>query len=222
MIGSASPDLRHRLRHVRFIGGGSGAGKSTVARRLADQFGLQLYQAEQFPSYAARTSPDEAPLLHAFISMEMDDRWVTRSPRLMFETFHGFHGEGFHLMIEDLLALPPHPPILAEGFTLLPRLVAPLLSRPGQAVWLIPTPEFRRIAFEARGSTWDIPGKTTDPERALANLLARDAIFTEELAREVRALQQPSIEVDGSTSVEDLVQRVADTLELASLRHHPG
>ena len=35
--------LRARLRHVYWIGGGSGAGKSTIARRLAARHGLQLY-----------------------------------------------------------------------------------------------------------------------------------------------------------------------------------
>jgi hypothetical protein len=46
----------------------------------------------------------------------------------MLETFHGFAGEGFDLVLDDLLALPPDPPVLAEGFSVLPRLVAPLLS----------------------------------------------------------------------------------------------
>ncbi|RZS43701.1 hypothetical protein EV193_102682 [Herbihabitans rhizosphaerae] len=33
--------LAERLRHVYRIGGGSGAGKSTIARRLADRHGLR-------------------------------------------------------------------------------------------------------------------------------------------------------------------------------------
>jgi hypothetical protein len=132
----------------------------------------------------------------------------------MFETFHGFHGELFHLAVEDLLALPATPPVLAEGFPLLPRLVAPLLSRPGQAVWLIPTPEFRRLAFESRGSTWEMPRKTSDPERALANLLARDELFTESVLREAMALRLPVIHVDPSLSIDVLVNQVATTLNL--------
>jgi hypothetical protein len=207
-------DLRDRLQHVRFIGGGSGSGKSTVARLLAARHGLGLYDAEQFSSYAPRTSPADSPLLQAFMAMDMDERWLNRSPRVMFETFHGFHGELFHLAVEDLLALPATPPVLAEGFPLLPRLVAPLLSRPGQAVWLIPTPEFRRLAFESRGSTWEMPRKTSDPERALANLLARDELFTESVLREAMALRLPVIHVDPSLSIDVLVNQVATTLNL--------
>lgn len=34
--------LREQLQHVSWIGGGSAAGKSTIARRIADQFGLRV------------------------------------------------------------------------------------------------------------------------------------------------------------------------------------
>jgi hypothetical protein len=208
-------EVRDQLRHVRFIGGGSGGGKSTVARHLAGRYGLQLYDAEQFSTYVPRTTPGNAPLLHAFIAMDMDDRWLNRSPESMFETFHGFHGEQFDLIVEDLLALPTTPPILAEGFTLLPRLVAPLLSGPGQAVWLVPTPQFRRAAFDSRGSTWDIPRKTSDPKRARAKLLIRDRLFTEEVLREATALSLPVIHVARSLTVEELVDRVAGALNFS-------
>lgn len=206
-------DLRDRLRHVRFLGGGSGSGKSTVAPRLATTHGLQLYDAEQFSRYVPRTTPADAPLLHVFMAMDMDERWLNRSPRVMADTFHGFQGEQFNLVLEDLLALPTRP-VLAVGFTLLPRLVAPLLHGSCQAVWLVPAPEFRRAAFDSRGSTWDIPRKTSDPERALSNLLARDALFTDTILREATALQLPVIHVDGSLTVDDLVHRVATALDL--------
>jgi len=207
-------ELRERFRHVRFIGGGTGGGKSTVARQLAANHGLRLYDAERFSDYIARTTPDDAPLLHAFANMDMDERWLDRSPEVMLETFHGFQGEQFDLVVEDILALPEMPPILVEGFPLLPRLVAPLLSRPDQAVWLVPTPEFRRAAFDTRGSTWDIPRKTSDPERALANVLVRDTLFTDQILREAMALGLPVIRVDLDLNTAEVVRRVAAALEL--------
>jgi len=38
--------LRARLQHVYWIGGGSGAGKSTIARRVAAQHGLHVYSTD--------------------------------------------------------------------------------------------------------------------------------------------------------------------------------
>jgi hypothetical protein len=212
-----APDLlAARLRHVRWIGGGSGAGKSSVARRLAAAYGLRLYSCDEAISeHVGRSNPTDEPLLHAFLAMNMDERWVNHSPMLMFETFPWFHGEGFDLILEDLLALPQQPPILAEGFRLLPRQVAPLLSTPDQAVWLVPTPAFRRIAFESRGFTWEIPGKTSDPERALSNLLDRDRIFTDAVIEEAVDLRLRVIEVDGTLNVEEVTRRVAGSLGLS-------
>lgn len=207
--------LQARLRHVRWIGGGSGAGKSTIARRLAADYGLRLYSSDDVMSaHAGRSNPADDPLLHAFLAMDMDERWVHRSPTVMFETFHWFQGEGFDLILEDLLALPEEPPIVAEGFRLLPRLVAPLLSLRNQAVWLVPTPAFRRVAFDRRGFTWDIPRKTSNPEHALSNLLVRDQLFTDEVLKEATALRLPIIEVDGKLSVEELTRRTAESLGL--------
>jgi hypothetical protein len=100
--------LSSRLRHVYWIGGGSGAGKSTIARRLADRHGLAVYSTDDAMSdHAARCPDTEVPLLRAFQRMDMDERWVNRLPKTMLETFHWFEGEGFGLIVEDLLDLPP-------------------------------------------------------------------------------------------------------------------
>jgi hypothetical protein len=151
------------------------------------------------------------------MAMDMDERWVERSPEAMFETFHAFHGEGFELVLEDILATPDDRPLLVEGFSLLPRLVAPLLERRDRAVWLLPTPEFRRRALDLRGSTWTIPSRTSDPARALANLLERDRLFTEHLRVEAQALGLRTITVDGADDVAALTRRLARTLELGPI-----
>lgn len=135
---------------------------------------------------------------------------------MMLETFHGFQGEAFEFIVEDLLALPDDPPILAEGFRLLPRLVAPLLSQLDQAVWLLPTPDLRRAAFDARGSTREIPQRTSDPERALGNLLERDELFTSQVAREASALQMQVIEVGVGRTLDDVTKLVAGALDLSA------
>jgi hypothetical protein len=211
-----------RLRHIRWIGGGSGAGKSTIAGILAEEYGLRLYHCDDTqPAHTARSNAADYPMLHAFMDMTMDERWVTRTPDEMYRTFHGFHGEGFRLILEDLLALPNDVPVLVEGYKLLPRLVLPLLSRVDRAVWLLPTPEWRRTAFSQRGSLWDIAGRTSDPQTALANLLGRDALFTEELARQAAGLNLSMIEVDGSLAVDELAERAASCLGLGPGKSKP-
>ncbi|MFB7549860.1 hypothetical protein [Streptomyces sp. NPDC056154] len=203
-------ELAPRLRHVRWIGGGSGAGKSTIARRLADRYGWSLYVTDDvMGDHARRTTPEEAPLLHRFIAMDMDERWVNRSPEMMLETFHWFRGEGFDLIVEDLLRLPPEPGVVVEGFRLLPHLVKPLLAVPDHAVWLLPTPEFRRTAIGGRAE----PGgrfthRTSDPDRADRNIARRDHLFTGRLREETERLRLRTIEVGTAMTEDDLAERV--------------
>jgi 2-phosphoglycerate kinase len=207
--------LRARLRHVYWIGGGSGAGKSTIARRIAARHGLRLYATDDvMPDHASRSTPEDSPFLSEFKAMDMDERWVNRSPETMLETFHWFRGEGFGLIVEDLLRLPSEPGVIVEGFRLLPRLVKRLLAVPGHAVWLLPTPDFRRAAIDSRGSTWDIARKTNDPKRAQRNLLERDRMFTERLHEEANRLELRVIEVDTTMTEDDLAERVTEAFGL--------
>jgi hypothetical protein len=125
---------RERLRRVYWIGGGSGAGKSTIARRLATRHGLRLYATDEvMADHGRRSTPADSPFLAGFAAMDMDERWVSRSPETMLETFHWFRGEGFGLIVDDLLRLPDGEGVIAEGW-LLPRLQPP--ARPGHAAWL--------------------------------------------------------------------------------------
>ncbi|WP_250037574.1 hypothetical protein [Paractinoplanes maris] len=195
---------------VYWIGGGSGGGKSTIARRLARRHGLRLYDTDAvMRGHAARSDPATSPHLAAFLTMSMDERWL-RPPRIMLDTFHWFRGESFQLILDDLAALPPGPPVIAEGFRLLPELV----PRPARAVWLLPSPAFRRAAFDSRGSTWQIAAQTSDPGAALANLLERDALFTERLRAGTRRLDRPAIDVEPGMTENDLSARVEAVLGL--------
>jgi 2-phosphoglycerate kinase len=209
--------LSGRLRHVYWVGGASGAGKSTIARRLAARYGLRLYSTDEaMADHAHRYRPEDCPYLTAFKTMSMDERWVNRAPQTMLETFHWFRGEGFELIVEDLLQVSPDQSVLVEGFRLLPELVKPLLQNSSRAVWLIPTPEFRRTAFESRGALWSIAGKTSNPERALRNLLERDRLFSVQLQHTVVRAGLPVINVDGSLTEDALEALVAGQFRLRS------
>lgn len=203
------PTLASQLQHVFWIGGGSGAGKSVMAHRLAAQHDLRTYATDDVMSdHARRSTPDHSPYLTRFMAMNMDERWANRSPRIMLETFHWFRGEGFGLIVEDLLALPNDRPVVVEGFRLLPHLVKPLLASPTHALWLLPTPDFRQAAFVSRGSLWAIAGKTNKPEEAQRNLLERDRMFTERLHREIDRLDLRAITVDVTMTEDDLADQV--------------
>lgn len=206
------------LPRALWVGGGSGAGKSTVAARLAGRHGLRRYDTDAaMADHARRCPPQRCPRLAAFLAMSPDERWVDRPPREMLETFHWYAGEGFDLVVENVAAMGPGPVVVVEGFRLLPRLVAPLLgagSAGSTGGRLLPTPRFREAAFARRGTTGSITGTTGDPARALANLLERDALFTEVLREEVGRLGLAAIGVDAGDGEDDVLAKVEIALGL--------
>ena len=75
-------------------------------------------------------------------------------------------------------------PCFVDYFGVLPRDLAPLLSWPGQAVFLVPTAQFRRVALTRRYTdpvhafaNWG----DLDPATALEARLARDALWDAEV-----------------------------------------
>lgn len=202
--------------NVYWIGGAPGAGKSTIARRIAVRCGLELYATDDvMADHARRSTAAEAPYLERFMAMDMDERWLNRSPETMLETFHWFRGEGFPLIVEDLQRLPAGTPVVAEGFRLLPHLVVPLLENVDHAVWLLPTPAFRDAALASRGAAGDLPGKTSDPERARLNLSRRDRMFTDRLIGECQRLGCRTVELDVGVTEDELTSRLIRLFGLA-------
>lgn len=111
--------------------------------------------------------------------------------------------------------IPPRTPVVVEGFRLLPHLVKPLLTEPGHAVWLLPTPEFRQDAFRSRATPQGrFTQRTGDPGRADHNIAVRDALFTRRLHAETARLGLPALTVDGTMTEDELAERVSDVFRL--------
>ena len=85
----------------------------------------------------------------------------------------------------------------------------PLLQDADHAVWLLPTPAFRDMALASRGALWEIPGKTSDPERARLNLTRRDQMFTERLAIEAERLHCRTLCLDIGITENEVTARVS-------------
>ena len=205
-VGSGSND---KLGHVRWLGGGTGAGKSTIAVRLAEEAGWRYYSGDEHERrHIERLTPERHPYFTAFLAKTMDDRWVHTTAEELFAEMPARHGESLALILEDLRADPDRSPIVVEGHHFPPALLAPMLTEPSQSFYLLPAPEFRRFALEQRGALWSLPNLTSDPARCLANRLGRDALYTGEMRRQCVELGIPFLEVNGQR-LEDVYAAVA-------------
>jgi hypothetical protein len=187
-----------------------------VAGVLAERYGLRVYSSDAtMRAHSTVLCASTAPLMDRFRRMGMDERWVQRDPVTMYWTFPWFHGEGFQLLLEDLRELAGDHVVLAEGFRLCPSLVHGHMRDPSHAVWLIPDPDFRRAAFMRRSPAEAFWLRTSDPSRALDNLLERDRLFTDAVASEATQYGLRALRMDGTHTIEQTADAVAASLGLS-------
>ena len=199
--------LANALRHVIWLGGAPDAGKTTLAHELARARGLTLYiQDRHEPEHFARATTKQHPEISAFWAMSLDERWVSRAPEEMAAQVVRSSAERFSLLVEDVLALPCDVPMLVEGPWLFPELVAPALSDTHQALWLVPTLDFKQASAAARGKP-GVSHETSDPDRATRNWLARDLLLGAHIRQSAAALGLELWQIDGGLSPEELAGR---------------
>ena len=175
-----------------WIGGGTGAGKSTTARALAVRHGLRRFAIDSFwYAYDARWGrPRPTP----------DEQWLETPPEVQAAEFEETSRRMMRYALEDLAGLPTVPTVV-EGPQILPDLVPP----GDQALFLDPTPEFQREVLEPR------PMPSSDPVRALAARLVKDRIHADRVAVLARDHGFPVLVMDGSR---DLVAEAEALLEI--------
>jgi 2-phosphoglycerate kinase len=202
------------LERVLWIGGAQWAGKTTVAQMLAIRQGLVHYAYDYHDARShttkAKAQPERYPHRAAIVSA--DDAWVEPSPQAMAEAARRSFVERFRMVVEELAALPSDATVVAEGWGLRPELIYPHLSSPRQAIFLIPTADFRlhQLRELARAGTFPRELQVSDPDKAQQNRIARDMLLAEDAVESARRLQLRVVMVDGSRSAEQVALLVEE------------
>jgi hypothetical protein len=204
--------------HVRWIAGGTGAGKSTLTRLLVDRYRLAVYDGDAAESnYIQRSDERRPPYLAALLQMSARAR-STRTAEEVFESMPSRHGETFPFVLDDLRAMAEGGTVLADDFRTRPADVAPLLRWPEQAVFLLPTDEFRRQVLTRRYADPDRARAnwgTGDHRQALEVRLARDHYWDQEIRAEAVEFGLPVVDIDGSASPDEIADDLAARFRLS-------
>ncbi len=208
-------EITSALSHVLWIAGSPCSGKSTISHTIAQMYVFLDYHLDAWASnhFARRIAAgdDEA---RAFLNMSMDERWIERPVEVLVQEAITTWNKHFHLVLEDLLALPKENFIVAEGI-FFPASVAPYLSSPHQAIWLVPMDAFceqgrrQRWAEQTRRQQrHGVYDEGSDPEKRRRNILARDYQLALYMRQQAEELQLPIYEVDGSRTREEMAELV--------------
>ncbi|GIH03363.1 hypothetical protein Rhe02_14300 [Rhizocola hellebori] len=200
------------LAQTLWIGGGQWAGKSTVARLLAQRLGLTCYHYD-YPDArghwdrrvaAALTNDRPAPVV------DPESWFVRQTPQQSAEFTLGTFIERFEYTLDDLRALVSGRPILAEGWGLRPQLVAEIAPSLQQVVVMVPSAEFRAHQLATLPRAGQLSYAVSDPELAVRNRMERDRIVAQDAVNQANRLGIRVIEVDGTRAAESVADLVAE------------
>jgi hypothetical protein len=183
------------LRHLLWIGGPPGTGKTAVATRIARRHGLRWYGADTRTwQHRDRALLAGNPAARRWEAMTPQERWVESTPTEMLDM--SLHAERGPMVLDDLRALHDSPLVVAEGSTLPAQAISSGIADRSRAVWLLPTDDFQRALLGARNMP---PGPT-----------ALYLLLRERIAREASEHGAPTLIVDGSLGLEATVAVVEE------------
>jgi hypothetical protein len=203
------------LRTAYWLGGSPCAGKSSVADRLAERYGLTVFRCDDaWFRHIQLCNPVNQPTLHAITRMSWDEIWMRPVAVQVAVEFDAYREE-FPMILDDLRRLPRDRPILIEGCALLPELVS-LLVPPQRALWFVPTPVFQRHHYSQRSFVQEILSQCRDPQQAWDNWMSRDEQFGHQVAAAAIQRNHTVAWVDGRRSIEELTALAAAHFALES------
>lgn len=93
------PNASQRFAHILWIGGSPCAGKSSIARILAHEYGLRTYSCDEaYDSHLSRAVPDKHPLMSRAAGLTWDEVWM-RPVDVMVTRELAFYREEFRMVI---------------------------------------------------------------------------------------------------------------------------
>src|SRR6478672_1028456 len=105
--------VRRGLAHVRWIGGATDSGKTTIARLIAERHGLQLYHYDRTDLPHHERLAESSETYRTFLSASLEENWVIPQPEALARRTMQSFADRWPLVIEDLLAMPNDTMILA-------------------------------------------------------------------------------------------------------------
>lgn len=208
-------DKAQQLSHVLWIAGSPCSGKSTISHTITRIYVFVDYHVDAWARnhFARRAAAGDAEAT-AFVKMSTDQIWIERSVETQFQETVTSWTKEFDLVIEDLLALPKDNLIVAEG-NFFPAYVAPYLSSPQQAIWLVPTDDFcaqarrqKRTELERRQKRHGVYNEGSNPEKRLQNLIERDCLLAHYVKQQAEEQHLTVHTVDGSQSLAAMTELV--------------
>ncbi len=168
-----------------WVGGGQGAGKTTLSWQLSRANDLPLHRVDLW-------TYDHQARLPAADSL---DEQLARGPEAAADAFESRSRLRLELVLDDVVARDlGSVPAIVEGPQLLPGFADALPA--GRGVWLVPDPaRTRQVREERLAHEESLAGRTVAGRSRVDRVLQRDALIAERIRASAALAGQPVIEV---------------------------
>lgn len=205
------------MSKVYILGGGPGGGKSTLAKMLSKQLGVDYWRADDFVDEHQEAAAREKFPMNQYITSLPEDERPLELIKLTAKQELARQEELFFMMLKELRT-KQFDTIVLEGNCLLPALVAERFEYPYQAVWLIPTLAYQKRLYPQRPWAHDILKHSDDPERTLQNWILRDNEYNKTVQKQVQQHGLPYMMIDKEQSVDTVLAWAKKQLAIKSAR----
>lgn len=207
-----TPQLGQLFAHAFVLGGSPCSGKSTIAARLSQQFGLLYYKVDDYEQrHLDRCRPNAQPTMGRYARMGWDAIWMQPLATQVADVF-AYYRERFQLILEDLAWYDPASTVILEGVAFLPELVQRCNVNPARVLYMVPTTEFQVDHYRQRPWIEGILQQCAAPAQAFANWMARDQRCGQEILRQAESIGYRTMVVDGTLSIDDTYTQVVTLL----------
>ena len=146
--------VKETLSHVYWIGGGAAAGKSTLSRRLCEEFGFTRWAGdERWIEHWQTATPDRNPIASRIGSTLRHggsfDWFYSRTDQEIAHDYVKMARVEFEDSVDDLLQMSRDSPIVVDAFLGFPELVLKV-AKPEKAAFLICTDDFMYQTWKDR------------------------------------------------------------------------
>jgi hypothetical protein len=216
LMSRGEKQLMESLKHVYWIGGGAAAGKSTISRRLCEEFGFTRWAGdgrwiEHWQTATREKNPVAFHIEETLRSGGSFNWFLGRRGEEIAHDYVTMARVEFEDAVDELRRVPRDVPIVVDAFLGFPELVLKV-AEPRKAVFLISTDDFSFRTWKHR-TTEGSPGLMpilrkqldgcSDPQFALDSFIESNYILSRFVANDCRREGGRLIVTGGCIGIEE-------------------
>lgn len=189
------------MSFIYIIGGGPGAGKSSVAQTISKRHGFDYLKSDALVGEHQQEAAERKYPVNNYINSLTDKDQQLELIKLSGKQEQARQEELFFILLKEL-RIRKFDRLVLEGNCLFPDLVTKYFESDFRGVWLLPTLSFQKKIYPQRDWVPGLLKKSDNPDITLKNWLQRDHEYNNTVRRQVRRHGFPLLSIDGRRSLD--------------------